>query len=160
MKKPLLLTILALLLTTTFLLAQIIEDNQAVEAKIDTYLTQGVSNGFSGAVLIAREGEIVLEKGYGMAHKESEVPYNPATAATIGSVTKQFTATAILKLEEANQLKVTDPISTYFHKLPNDKKDITIHQLLTHSSGLIDVIGEGDFDDIPQRRFFKMVFDT
>jgi len=110
--------------------------------------------------LIAKKGEVILSKGYGLADKESKKPYTPTTVSTIGSVTKQFTATAILKLVEMNKLKLTDPLSTFFKKLPKDKRKITIHQLLTHSAGLIDVIGDGDFDDIPMKRFFKALFGT
>jgi CubicO group peptidase (beta-lactamase class C family) len=149
-----------LALITGTLNAQNTDDNTILKEKIDNYLSQGVSNGFSGSVLIAKHGEIILHKGYGMADKENKIPYKTTTVSTIGSVTKQFTATAILKLEEMNALKVTDPLSTYFKNLPKDKKDITIHQLLTHTSGLIDVIGNGDFDDIPMKRFFKTLFAT
>lgn len=149
-----------LIIATTSLKAQVSGDEKTLERKIDNYLSEGVANGFSGSVLIAKEGKIILNKGYGMAYKEKNIPYQATTVSTIGSVTKQFTATAILKLVEFNQLDVTDPISKYFKKLPNDKKNITIHQLLTHSAGLIDVIGEGDFDDIPMKRFFKTLFAT
>lgn len=147
-------------LITSTIHAQNSYDNQILKEKIDSYLSQGVSNGFSGSVLIAKQGEIILHKGYGMADKENEIPYKATTVSTIGSVTKQFTATAILKLEEMNALKVTDSLSTYFKNLPKDKKEITIHQLLTHTSGLIDVIGDGDFDDLPMKRFFKTLFAT
>ncbi len=148
------------LLITWTLNAQISDDNKVLKEKIDTYLSKGILNGFSGSVLIAKQGEIILHKGYGMADKEKEKPYTINTVSTIGSVTKQFTATAILKLEEENKLKVTDPISTFFKNVPNDKKDITIHQLLTHTSGFTDVIGNGDFDDIPMKQFFKTLFTT
>lgn len=140
--------------------AQIESEDQKLKEKIDRYLSQGIAQGFSGSVLIAKRGEIILHKGYGMANKESQIPYTVNTVSTIGSVTKQFTATAILKLEELNALKVTDPISKFFKNLPNDKKSITIHQLLTHTSGLTDVIADGDFDDIPMKRFFKTLFAT
>ncbi|WP_282042848.1 serine hydrolase [Winogradskyella flava] len=149
-----------LLLITTALNAQIAVENTIIKEKIDNYLSQGVAKGFSGSVLVARQGEIILHKGYGMADKENKIPYKITTVSTIGSVTKQFTATAILKLEELNQLKVTDSISKFFDTLPDDKKDITIHQLLTHTSGLTDGIGNGDFDDIPTKRFFKTLFAT
>jgi len=117
-------------------MAQIEAEDQKLKEKIDHYLSQGSAQGFSGAVLIAKEGEILLHKGYGMADKENNIPYTVNTVSTIGSVTKQFTATAILKLEDLGALKVTDPISTYFKNLPKDKEDISIHQLLTHSSML------------------------
>ncbi|MDC1162049.1 serine hydrolase [Tenacibaculum sp.] len=149
-----------LLLTTTATNAQITEDNKTLERKIDNYLKAGVTHGFSGAILIAKEGNIILNKGYGMANKEKQIPFKTNTISTIGSVTKQFTATAILKLVKFNKVKITDPISKFFNNLPNDKKDITLHQLLTHTAGFIDVIGNGDFDDIPMKRFFKTIFAT
>lgn len=160
MKKNLLIIILSIgfLFTATALSAQKVESNEALKYRIDNYLKDGVSNGFSGSILIVKEGRILLNEGYGMADKENNIPYTPQTVATIGSVTKQFTATAILKLVESNKLKTTDPISRFFKDIPDDKRDITIHQLLSHTAGLIDVIGEGDFDDIPRKKFFKVVF--
>jgi len=162
MKKTILivLSFMQFLVMTTTLTAQITEEDLVLKKKIDKYLSQGEANGFSGAVLVAKQGDIILHKGYGMANKENKIPYKTTTVSTIGSVTKQFTATAILKLVELNKLKVEDSLSKFFSKIPNDKKDITLHQLLTHSSGLIDVIGEGDFDDIPMKRFFKTLFAT
>lgn len=152
--------IIQFLLNSTNSHAQQHEDNQALKGKIDNYLNTGVENGFSGAILVAKKGEIIIEKGYGMANKEKNIPYTTTTVSTIGSVTKQFTATAILKLVEFNNLKVTDSINKFFENLPEDKKDITIHQLLSHTAGLIDVIGNGDFDDIPKDTFFKTLFAT
>lgn len=140
--------------------AQISLTKEKLNKKIDNYLIQGVKNGFAGAVLIARNGEIILNKGYGLADREKQIPNTPTTIFSTGSVTKQFTATAILKLVEFNKLKLTDPISTFFEEVPNDKKEITIHQLLTHTAGLVDVIGDGDFDYIPTHDFFKELFDT
>ncbi len=162
MRKTLLIifTSILLLQMTIALNAQAIGDDKVLESKIDNYLSEGVANGFSGSVLVAKEGRIILHKGYGMANKENNIPYQVNTVSTIGSVTKQFTATAILKLEEFNKLKVTDPISKFFDNLPDDKKDITVHQLLNHSAGLIDVIGRGDFNDIPMKQFFKTLFAT
>ena len=162
MKKTILIIFCSihLLFSTTIVNAQVTGNDKALEKKIDNYLTEGVMNGFSGSILVAKEGKIILNKGYGMANKEQNIRYTPTTVSTIGSVTKQFTATAILKLVSFNKLNVTDPISKFFKKLPKDKKEITIHQLLTHSAGLIDVIGRGDFHDIPMKRFFKTLFAT
>ena len=151
---------LQFMLSSTIANAQKKKDYTAIKSKIDHYLTAGVQNGFSGSILVAKKGEIIINKGYGMANKEMNIPYSKTTVSTIGSVTKQFTATAILKLVELNKLSVEDPLRKFFSKLPNDKKDITVHQLLTHSSGLIDVIGEGDFDDIPMNQFFTTLFAT
>jgi len=95
-----------------------------------------------------------------MANKEDVVPYTTTTVSSIGSVTKQFTATAILKLVELNKLELTDSLDKFFKNLPEDKREITVHHLLTHTAGFIDVIGDGDFDDIPRDKFFKTVFST
>ena len=125
--------------------------------KIDTYLKNGTSNGFSGAILVIKEGDLIINKGYGFANKESKSLNNPNTIFDIGSNTKQFTSTAILKLEEQNKLKVTDSLSIYFKKLPADKQNITIHQLLTHSAGFSESIGR-DFSEISQDEFFNQLF--
>jgi len=135
------------------------ENQEKTIQKIDSYLSQGAAHGFSGSVLLAREGEVLLHKGYGLADKEQSIAYTPYTVSTIGSVTKQFTATAILKLEEMQMLTITDSLGIFFKDIPQDKQAITIHQLLTHTSGLVNAIGS-DFEDIPVDKFFKAVFAT
>jgi len=128
--------------------------------RIDAYLTDASDNGFSGAVLVAKEGNVILNRGYGFADKIHKISNTPTTIFDVGSVTKQFTAAAILKLEEKHKLKVTDTLSQYFNHLPADKKEITIHQLLTHSSGIIGGIGNGDFHHIPTKDYFAQLFAT
>jgi len=125
--------------------------------KIDNYLTKGTDNGFSGAILVIKEGVLIINKGYGLANKDNKTPNNPNTIFDIGSNTKQFTATAILKLVELGKLKLTDPLSTFFKNLPIDKQSITIHQLLTHTSGFLDSVGR-DFTEISQKDFFEKLF--
>lgn len=125
--------------------------------KIDTYLSNGTANGFSGAMLVTIEGEVIINKGYGLANKDTKSLINPNTIFDIGSNTKQFTSTAILKLVEQNKLSVTDSLSKYFTDLPIDKQNITIHQLLTHSAGFLDSQGR-DFDEISQKDFFEKLF--
>lgn len=127
---------------------------------IDAYLKSGVSEGYSGAVLIVKDGEIVLNQGYGLANKDEKIANTPDTVITIGSVTKQFTATAILLLNKQRKLSIDDPISRFFPNLPENKKNITIHQLLTHTSGLRSDIGDGDFDHIPTDEYFERLFGT
>ena len=68
--------------------------------KIDSYLNASAINGFSGAVLVAINGEIILSKGYGWADRENKIPNSPSTVFNICSVTKQFTSSSILKLAE------------------------------------------------------------
>ena len=128
-------------------------------SKIDSYLTAGTKNGFSGAIAVVKNGKTILNKGYGIANKETNTLNNPNTIFDIGSNTKQFTATAILKLAELGKLKLTDSLSTYFENLPVDKQPITIHQLLTHSAGFVDAIGR-DFTKISEEDFFAKLFSS
>jgi CubicO group peptidase (beta-lactamase class C family) len=111
--------------------------NSALTDKLDRWL---VASDFKGSVLVAQGGNVVLRKGYGLADRENNVPYDADTVFSIGSITKQFTAAAILKLEMQGKLKVEDTVGKFFPAAPDDKKGITLHQLLTHSSGL-----ESDF---------------
>ncbi len=115
--------------------------NGEVAARLDEYLARIVPFGFSGAVLVARDGEVVLNRGYGMADQNAAIPNNATMIFSIGSITKQFTAAAIMKLEMAGLLNTHDPIDQYFRGAPTDKSAITIHHLLTHTSGLTDAVG-------------------
>jgi len=111
-------------------------------AQVDEYLTRAAAFGFAGAVLVARDGRVILHKGYGLADRERGIPVTTATVFDIGSITKQFTAAAILKLEEQGRLSVNDPIRHCLDGVPPDKAGITIHHLLTHSAGLRDAFGD------------------
>ena len=91
---------------------------------------------FSGAILVAHQGRILVKRAYGSANVEWSVPNTPQTKFEIGSLTKQFTATAILHLVESGKLRLDAPVSTYIPDLPNTWSRITIHQLLTHTSGI------------------------
>ena len=91
---------------------------------------------FMGAVLIDRDGKVILNKGYGSADLEWNIPNAPDTKFRLGSITKQFTAAGILLLEERGKLKVDDPISKYMPNAPAAWKSITFFHLLTHTSGI------------------------
>lgn len=117
-------------------------------ARIDSYLSRLEAFGFSGAILAARAGQILLAKGYGLADRDRQIPFTPDTVSSIGSITKQFTAAAILKLEMQGRLRVEDPISKYLPGVPADKAAITIHHLLTHTAGLRGDFGGRDSDPI------------
>ena len=106
-------------------------------SQVDAYLGPLVTAGqFSGAVLIARDGQVLLRQGYGLANREHDVANTPQTTFRLGSVTKQFTAMAILLLEQQGKLTVQDRICTYVFECPTAWQDITIHHLLTHTSGI------------------------
>ncbi len=113
-------------------------------AKLDEYLTRITPFGFSGALLVAKGDDIVLNKGYGLAIRSGGIPNTAETIFCVGSVTKQFTAAAIMSLEMQGKLSTADPISKYLDSVPEDKSGITIHHLLTHSSGLVQDVG-GDY---------------
>ena len=115
-------------------------------ARIEAALVSSVEHDiFSGAILIASDGEILLEKGYGYAVREWEVPNTPESVFLIASLTKQFTAMAVLLLQERGLLTVQDPICQYIEDCPEAWSEITIHHLLNHTSGIPDFIGFPDF---------------
>jgi CubicO group peptidase (beta-lactamase class C family) len=109
--------------------------------KLDLYLTRITPFGFSGALLVAKGGRIILDKGYGMAIRSENVPNSSETVFSTGSITKQFTAAGIMKLEMMGKLNTADPITKYFDNVPEDKQGITLHHLLTHTSGIVDALG-------------------
>ena len=127
--------------------------------KIDTFLTNGVHKGFSGAILVAQNDKIIINKGYGLSDKTKHTFNNPNTIFDIGSNTKQFTAAAILKLKEQGKIELSETLDKFFPNIPADKKGITVHQLLSHSSGLVEVIGR-DFQDITSEVYFEKLFAT
>ena len=90
---------------------------------------------YSGTVLVARGDTVLLSKGYGMANYEFSVPNTPRTVSATGSNTKQFTAAAVMKLQEQGRLNVTDPVTQYIPGVPG-WKEIRIYQLLNHTSGI------------------------
>jgi CubicO group peptidase (beta-lactamase class C family) len=100
--------------------------------KVDRILSD---RNFNGSVLVAKDDIIYLANGYGLSEENSEVKNQRETIYQIGSITKSFTAMAIMQLQEAGKLNVQDPIDKYFPNYPNDSK-ITIHHLLTHTSGI------------------------
>lgn len=99
--------------------------------QLDAFLEEQSKNDFSGSVLLARKNKIVLNKTYGNAAKFGNNP-----VFWIASNSKSFVAAAILRLQEQGKLSVTDTLSKFFKDVPDDKREITIHHLLAHTSGL------------------------
>ncbi len=126
---------------------------------IDKYLKAEMEKGFSGAVLVARAGEKILHRGYGWAVREHRIPVTTKTVFDIGSISKPFTATAVMRLEQEGRLKVTDAITRFFDNVPEDKKAITIHQLLIHSAGLGEYHDtKGDFEEMTRDEAVQHIF--
>src|SRR5437016_1166644 len=94
------------------------------------------SKQFMGSVLVAQDGKVLLDKGYGSANLEWDIPDSPHTKFRLGSLTKQFTAAAILLLEERGKLKTDDLVAKYLTDAPAAWGKITIGNLLTHTSGI------------------------
>ncbi|MFC1636609.1 serine hydrolase [Planctomycetota bacterium] len=148
MKKTILLVfVLALVLAIKVANADFTVGEE-VAMRIDEYLNAQVAAGqFSGSVLVANDGEVLISQGYGLANIEHGVPNTPLTKFRIGSVTKQFTALAIMILQERELLSVHDPISAYVLDGPEAWKAITIHHLLTHTSGIPDFVSFPEYMD-------------
>ena len=110
---------------------------EQLTSKVEEYMAARVKRDhFSGTVLIARDGQVLFSQGYGMANLEHDVPNTPQTKFRLGSITKQFTAMAILILQERGKLNVHDKVKKYFPDAPKAWDEITIHHLLTHTSGI------------------------
>ncbi|MDD4051215.1 MAG: serine hydrolase [candidate division Zixibacteria bacterium] len=122
-------------------------NNPALEAKVDAFLKPALDYDLiSGTVLIAKNGNILLAKGYGPANREYDFPNTPETKFRLGSMTKQFTAAAIMLLEERGLLKVEDTLTKYYPDYPDGGK-ITLHHFLTHTSGIPNYNSLPDYDE-------------
>src|SRR5437588_7987449 len=106
---------------------------KAADSVAKAYADAGL---FSGTILVAQDGKPILRKGYGLANREWNVAATPETRFRLGSITKQFTAAAILQLAEEGKLSLDDPVSKYYPQAPAAWAPITLKHLLTHTSGI------------------------
>jgi len=160
MKKGfILLAALIYLALTTDVQAQFSAETNSIKRSIETYLTKAKKNGFSGSILVDYHDQILLAEGYGYANKAGKIENTTKTVFSTGSVTKQFTGAAILKLEMQGKLSVTDKITKYFDAVPDHRSHFTIHDLLTHSAGFPSAIGD-DYDEISENDFVKDAFES
>lgn len=119
--------------------------SQDISPVLDKYMKAQFSiNEFSGAVLVAKKGTILYNKAFGKADREWNIDNASSTKFRIGSLTKQFTAACIMKLEEEGKLSVTDPLSKYIADYPKGDS-VTIHMLLNHTSGIANYTSLEDF---------------
>jgi len=131
-----------------------------VASNIDNFLkTETSEYGFSGGILLIENEKVTLKKGYGLADKESNTSFSANTVFDLGSITKYFSATAILKLQDEGKLNLQDPITKYFNSVPSDKDNITIHHLLTHSAGFPGSLGR-DYDPVEKDAFLEIAMNT
>lgn len=121
-------------------------DNKELQAEVIQYVDDYCEkNQFSGTILVSKGNEVLINRGYGMADYENNIINTPQTIFEIGSLTKQFTATAILMLKENNLLSLQDTLDKYIPDYPNGDK-IKIYNLLTNTSGIPDYINSGAFN--------------
>ncbi|WP_092544845.1 serine hydrolase domain-containing protein [Zunongwangia mangrovi] len=114
------------------------QDNSQINSKIHSFLSDLTSEDFSGAILVAKNDSIIEHRAYGLASKELNVKNKIDMKFNIASITKSFTAVAILQLYEQRKIDLNTPIGKYLKDYPNEKvrNSVTIDQLLTHTAGL------------------------
>jgi D-alanyl-D-alanine carboxypeptidase len=125
-----------------------VPDPAAKSKQVDE-LFQAVSGQTPGAsVIVVKQGTVVHRKGYGMADVEAGIPNHPDTRFCLGSVTKSFTALAILQLQESGLLKIEDPVSNYLPDFPHASR-MKIRHLLTHTAGVPDFMSYEEAKEKP-----------
>ena len=131
----------------------------AIGRRMDEYLRRAAALGFSGQVVIARHGEVLLNQAYGFADRANRVALTPTTRVGVASMSKQFAAAAMLQLEAEGRLSLRDTLGSFFAGVPADKSGITLQQLLTHTAGIRGGTTE-DFDmptlDASMQRLFAL----
>lgn len=111
------------------------EESAAMEALIDGYARD---DRFTGTILVTQGGHALIDKGYGLADRSAGTPNTPDTRYHIASITKPFTATAILMLRDRGRLSLDDPLTKYIPDAPTAWQGVTLRHLLAHTSGLGD----------------------
>ena len=135
---------------------------QTLAQRTDSVMKAAERSGFAGVVRLEKGGAVILEKGYGLAIRPA-IRFTPATVVQIGSNTKDFTAVAILQLQERGKLDVGDTLGKFFPSAPADKRGITLLQLLKHRAGFPLGLG-GDFEKVSREQLvsnamnFKLLF--
>ena len=126
-------------------------------AALDRYVRELAGYGYSGSVLVEQHGEVILDQGYGLADRAHNVQFSADTLFDIASISKPFTAAAVLRLEMQGKLKVEDRLGRFFPEAPADKAAITLHQLLTHTSGLPESSGL-EYEALTRKAFLQRIF--
>ena len=128
-----------------------------VQRKVDALAAQELSGGptASLSVLVAQRGKVLVAKGYGVADLEQKTPSSEKTVYRLGSLSKQFTATALLTLVEQGKVKLDESIRTYLPEYPEAGQAVTVRHLMQHTSGLTNYTAQSDYwkhmnDDLPR----------
>ncbi len=126
--------------------------------RVHGYMTRMESLGYSGGVLVIRRGKTAFLRSYGMANRDARIKADANTVYSLGSITKQFTAAAILRLEELGKLRTTDSVGRFFPDAPADKRGITLHQLLTHTAGFKSDYSPTDYEPTTRDEYVRRMF--
>ena len=153
MKRVLLVSALVLALVALVLvrtdrpLADPRRDSGKAADKVDALMAPWSKGDTPGAaIIVIKDGQILLKKGYGLANLETKQPIDPDTAFLLASVTKQFTAMAIMILAERGKLRYEDTLSSFFPEFPPYAQKVTIRHLLQHTAGF------PEYDDLFSRK--------
>jgi len=139
----------------TLTISEASEEEVNLSSRIDAVLSEASSDGSGFAVIVELDSQIILSKGYGYADREKNTAFTPASIAQIGSLTKQFNAAAILQLAEDGEVELAAPLRKYIPGVEPTVGEITLHQLLTHSSGLPEYCGD-DFEPVSRDEFIDV----
>lgn len=143
MKKPIKLIALFVVFQLTAFSTYAQDKAKQMDQLLSKYSEYGQ---FNGSALVSEHGKVIFKKGYGFANMEWDIANQPNTKFRLGSISKQFTALLIVKLAEEGKLKLDVPITTYLPDYPKATGDkITIHNLLTHTSGIPNYTSAPDF---------------
>lgn len=134
-------------------------ESPSLKEQISEKMTGYEKKGFSGTLLAVHRGELLIREGYGFANKLEGIRNAPNTIFDFGSLTKQFTGAAIVKAEALGLLTVEQKLIDFFPQVPDDKATITLHQLLTHSSGFKSTLGD-DYDLVTKDEFLDLAFQS
>ena len=129
-----------------------------VVARVNEYMGRLENLGYAGGVLVVRNAKVVLTSSYGMANVAAGIRADTSTVYNLGSITKQFTAAAILRLEEMGKLRTTDSIGRFFPGAPADKRGITLHWLLTHTAGFNSDYSPTDYEPTTRDEYVRCIF--
>lgn len=136
---------------------QTVDESTLIKNTLEYLDSLSADDSFSGTVLIAKDGKPILKKAYGLANRSFQVQNKTDTKFNLGSMNKMFTAVAVLQLVEKGMLSLQDNIIQHVPDYPNKEiaENVTMHQLLTHTSGLGHYWTE-EFDNASKNRFKKV----
>lgn len=143
---------IALAAMATAVAAQGVAATDDIRPKVDEYMNARLAaKNAGGSILIAKDGQFIVAKGFGLADVAANTPIYGDTKFRIGSVTKQFTAAAILLLHEDGKLNVDDPFCNYMNACPDAWKPVTVRNLATMSSGIPSFTGLPEFGELRKK---------